>query len=92
MEMLSEAPLFPCLWLLQGLFRSMESFQKKAWRIACQTHPHSHCLHLFHIGHKDGPQSHSESIGISQCDFDLPQVWFASSCWGHMLSSASCVA
>lgn len=56
----------------------MESFQKKAWSIACQTHPHAHCHQLFHTGHKDSPQSRSESTGISQCDFDLPQAWFAS--------------
>lgn len=59
-------------------FRSMEPFQKKAWRIACQTHPTLTLSPPFHIGYKD-PQSRSESTRISQCDFDLPQVWFASS-------------
>ena len=82
----------PALKASSRTFQKHGIFPEKAWSIACQTHPHSHCHHLFHTGHKDSPQSRSESTGISQCDFDLPQAWFASPCWGHMLSSALCVA
>ena len=79
----------------QGFFKDFQkhgTFPEKSMEDSMPDPPTLTPSPPFHIGHKDSPQSRSESTSISQCDFDLPQVWFASSCWGHMLSSASCVA
>lgn len=82
----------PALKASSRTFQKHGTFPEKSMEDSMPDPPTLTLSPPFHIGYKDSPQSRSESTRISQCDFDLPQVWFASSCWGHVLSSVSCVA